>query len=53
MLHSLFHVAIDPVLNLAFLTIRTLITVLPILIAFFVLAFFADIFYYFLTNASL
>jgi hypothetical protein len=52
MLQSLLHIAVDPVLDLAYLIIRILMISLPILTALFILTFFADIFYYFLMNSG-
>jgi hypothetical protein len=52
MINTLVHIAIDPLLSLAYLSIRILMIALPILAAIFVLSFFADIFYYFLMNSG-
>jgi hypothetical protein len=50
MLNSLLHIAIDPILDLAYFIIRIFMISLPILASIFIFTFFADIFYYFLMN---
>ena len=52
MINTLVHIAIDPVLSLAYFCIRILMIALPVLAATFVFTFFIDIFYYFLMNAG-
>jgi hypothetical protein len=51
MINTLVHIAIDPLLSLAYHIIRILMLALPILIAILVLTFFVDVFYYFYTNS--
>lgn len=52
MFSTLVHLAIDPILSLAYFTIRALMLSIPVLVAALIVTFFADIFYYFLTNAG-
>jgi hypothetical protein len=52
MINTLVHIAIDPILSLAYLFIRILMLALPVLTAIFIFSLFADIFYYFLMNAG-